>query len=96
MIFVKLVVGRDKITFLGQETSWDQLPVMVGEVPDRQHTVLELAMASEDLSVGHANRAKSKAFTLVEQYRFEYLSDVGIQPLGSGPSPNQRIPIGDE
>ncbi len=87
--FVRLVVGSDRMTFEGQETTWNALPGLLQEVPDRERTVLELAFPDE---VAHATTtqsealkrdAKDRAAKLAQEYGFAYLSSIGAHMLGS-------------
>jgi len=87
--FVRLVVGSDHMTFEGQETTWDALPGLLKEVPDREKTVLELAFPDD---VAHATTtqsealkrdAKDRAAKLAQEYGFAYLSSIGAHMLGS-------------
>ena len=59
------------------------------KVPDGSHTVLELAMAADEMTVP---RCPADAFAQAHQYAhdlgFEYLSDVGTKPLGTKGGPD--------
>ena len=90
--FVRLVVGMDQLTFQGQETTWDELPKLLGAVPDRAHTVLEIAIASDEISVGQRNSARNRASRMAHGHGFEYPSDIGVHPLGSKGTASQKVP----
>ena len=81
--FVLIVVGKDALTFEGKATTWDELPSLLEKVPDRGHTVLDIAMASDQLTVAVADAAQGRASHMVQQFGFEYLSYIGIHPLGT-------------
>jgi hypothetical protein len=90
--FVRLVAGKDRVTFEGKETTWEKLPGLLKEVPHRAHTVLELAMASDEVTLKDKDLAVSHAEWAAGQFQFEYLSFIGMQPLGSKGSPAQTLP----
>jgi hypothetical protein len=90
--FVRLVIGKDTMTFEGQEISWEDLPKLLEAVPDRENTVLEIALAPEDLSKETLDKA-IRGVRLASQFGFEYLSHIGVHPLGSkGSAPQPRKP----
>ncbi len=81
--FVLVVAGPGALTFEGQSTTWEQLPDLLAKVPDRAHTVLELAVSSDDFTMGQLNELQGRAQPLAKQFGFEYLSFVGIHQLGA-------------
>jgi hypothetical protein len=82
--FVTLVVGKDKMTFQGQEVDWEQLPTLLENVPDRPQTVLEIAVASNDIeSRDDWNKTLDRLTQLAFRYGFEYRSIIGVHPLGT-------------
>ncbi|MGD0387486.1 MAG: M56 family metallopeptidase [Tepidisphaeraceae bacterium] len=88
--FVMLVIAPDGgMTFQGTQTSWDKLPALLEQVPDRSHTVLCLAWTSNQVTVGQLNEAR--ASQLAQQFGFEYLSIVGEHPLGATGGPDKLI-----
>jgi hypothetical protein len=89
--FVQLVVGENRITFEGHEATWEKLPTLLEEVPDRKDTVLCLAVASEEISPEQRDEARGRASRLAREYGFEYLSFVGVHPLGSKGDASQII-----
>ncbi len=89
--FVRLVVGEDEMTFEAQTVTWDQLPALLEKVDRRADTVFELAVASQNLPLAKFIEAQGRAFKLVQQFGFEYLSDIGVHPLGSRGSPPAKI-----
>jgi hypothetical protein len=52
--------------------------------------VLELAVTSEDLPPEKSMKLKRQAIQLVLQFGLEYLSDVGVHPLGSKGTPSMN------
>ncbi len=98
--FVRLAVGKDEMTFQGEPITRDQLESRMAKVPDRAHTVLEVA-ATTDLNRagGEESYMKEKFFEiqdlarqLSKQLGFENLSFVGLRPLGSkGGQPPQTV-----
>ncbi len=90
--FVTIVLGEDKMTFQGQEVTWEQLPALLEQVPDRPQTVLQLAVTSRDIE----NRQDWKDTidrlgTLHSKYGFEYDSLIGVHPLGTKGGPSQLL-----
>lgn len=81
--FVRVVAGPDTMTFEGQPVTWESLPELLKEVPDRQHTVLEVAIASDEMTVKERDEAIAKVTALAQRFAFEYPSFVGVHPLGS-------------
>jgi beta-lactamase regulating signal transducer with metallopeptidase domain len=93
--FVRLVVGKDRITFEGKDITWKELPSVLEKIPNRDKTVFEIAVADKEMPLSKFDQAKSKAAKLVEQFGFEYLSYVGQHPLGSkagATGPKQQRP----
>jgi hypothetical protein len=84
--FVRMVVGLGELTFEGQSITWEQLPELLKKVPDRSHTVLELAVASDNFTMGQINELTHRARILSGEHGFEHLSFVGVHPLGSKPT----------
>jgi hypothetical protein len=90
--FVLLVVGPDRMTFEGQDTTWEELGKLLQEIPAREHTVLCLATASDsEVSPKQKDEARKRAGWLAQDLGFEYLSLVGVNPLGSKGGPSQII-----
>ncbi|MCI0539047.1 MAG: hypothetical protein L0Z50_27890, partial [Verrucomicrobiales bacterium] len=87
--FVRLVVGLNSLTFDGEETTWEQLPELLENVANRASTVLEIAVESDQFTLAQVNQAQTKAKALSDKFGFEYLSYVGVHPLGSKGSPSQ-------
>ncbi len=81
--FVRLVVGTTAMTFEGQPTSWEGVGALVAKVPDRNSTVLEVAVTSDQITVAQQNEWFQRAIALARQHGFEYASFIGIQPPGS-------------
>ncbi len=90
--FVRLVAGRDRLTFEGEPVTWDELPARLAAVPDRAQTVLEIAIATSDMTVRQEAEIKSRGWQLAREHGFEYGSYIGQHPLGSKGSPDQSIP----
>jgi hypothetical protein len=93
--FVRLVVGEDHMTFEGKDTTWEELPKLLQKVPNREHTALEVAIPSDEVTLQHKSSAVGRAERLARQSEFEYLSFIGVHPLGSKGSPPQRVPDTD-
>jgi beta-lactamase regulating signal transducer with metallopeptidase domain len=75
-----LVASNNKITFEGQETTWDTCAALLEKVPDRASTVLEVAIASDDITVRAMNDAIGRASALGRQLGFQYTSYIGVHP----------------
>jgi beta-lactamase regulating signal transducer with metallopeptidase domain/biotin carboxyl carrier protein len=58
----------------------------------RKTTVLELAKASDDVPDEVFDQASEHAHALVARHGYEYLSHIGVHPLGSSGSPSQFLP----
>ena len=84
-------MGKDNLTFEGTETTWEKLPALLEKVPNRGQTVLEVAMASDDMSVRLRDEADGNAIRMARRFGFEYLSYVGVHPLGSKGGPSQKV-----
>ncbi|MCI0539799.1 MAG: hypothetical protein L0Z50_31715, partial [Verrucomicrobiales bacterium] len=93
--FVRLVVGENKLTFEGKQTIWEQLPELLEKVSNRASTVLELAIESDRLTIAQLNDAQTRAGILSRKAGFEYLSYIGVQPLGSKGSPGSPRQAGN-
>ena len=97
--FVRLVVARNKMTFEGRETTWEDLPRLLKEIPDRPNTVLELAFPAEIMvsSTGQDHdltlEARAKAARLAQEHGFAYLSDIGLHMLGSRGTARFEAPL---
>jgi len=90
--FVTLVIGGDKMTFEGQEVTWEQLPALLEKVPNRPQTVLQLAMTSQDIeNRDNWNDALRRLGELHHRYGFEYPSLIGVHPLGTKGGPSQLL-----
>lgn len=89
--FVQLVVGQDRMTFEGEDTTWEKLPQALEQVPNRRRTALCLAIASDEVTPKQKGEARARAGRLVRVHGFEYLSHVGVHPLGSKSGPSQTI-----
>lgn len=89
--FVRLVVGKDGMTFEGQTTTLGELPALLEKVPHRSQTVLEIAIASDDLTYKQTAGVIGHAGTLAHRLGFEYASEIGVHSLGSKGSPTQKV-----
>jgi tRNA A-37 threonylcarbamoyl transferase component Bud32 len=85
--FVRLVADQTAMTFEGRPTSWDEVGALLATVSDRENTVLEFAVTSDQLTVAQQNEWFQKATLLARQRGFEYASFIGIHPLGSKGTP---------
>jgi beta-lactamase regulating signal transducer with metallopeptidase domain len=94
--FVQIVIGKDKMTFEGEDTTWEALAKLLEKVPNRQQTVLQLAMASDQMTVGEFFEAQARASDLARRFGFEYLSNNGVHPLGSkGSAPREVAAVSE-
>jgi beta-lactamase regulating signal transducer with metallopeptidase domain len=91
--FVRVVVDFNSINFEGRRSSIDQLQTLLSQVPDRSSTVLQIANASDELTIGRFNEVQFACSNLVRDKGFKYLSYVGKQPMDSKGSPDKFIPI---
>ena len=57
-----------------------------------KHTVLELAKAAEDVPEEAFNQAVGRAAELATKHGYEFLSEIGVHPLGSTGSKSQFLP----
>jgi hypothetical protein len=89
--FVALVVSANGLTFQGQPTTIDKLPGLLQAVPDRVNTVLELAYASDDVTMGRFSEVQNRASELATEYGFAYLSLTGQHPADYKGAPDQTI-----
>lgn len=90
--FVTLVIGEEKMTFQGQEVTWEQLPALLEKVPNRPQTVLQVAVTSEDLERREDwNKTLDRVGQLHHRYGFEYPSLIGVHPLGTKGGPSQLL-----
>ena len=71
------------MTFEGKPVTWDDIRDELKTVPDRANTALELAIGSEDVTIGQANKARATAMSLVREMGFQYLTEIGVHPMGS-------------
>jgi beta-lactamase regulating signal transducer with metallopeptidase domain len=92
--FVRMVVGLGALNFEGKSTTWEQLPELFAKVPDRTNTVLELAVSSDNYTMGQLSELQVRATLLSRSAGFEYLSFIGVHPLaslGSPAAPRQTV-----
>jgi beta-lactamase regulating signal transducer with metallopeptidase domain len=89
--FVRVVVGLKGITYQGREISRDQLPALLQQVQDPGRTVVEVAVASEDVTVGRLDEVEAVAGNEVQRLGFSYLSYIGKQDAHSKGSADQMI-----
>ena len=82
---VRLVVGQDALAFEGQRTTWDELPQLLQKIPQAQRgaTMLEIAVESNDITVGRFFEAQARASQLVKELGLSAVSFVGVHPLDS-------------
>jgi serine/threonine protein kinase len=81
--FVRLVLAADRMTFEGRPATWSNLNAMLQAVPDREHTVLEWAVNTDQITVQQQTEWMFKCGELAHRNGFEYASFIGIHPLGS-------------
>jgi hypothetical protein len=80
---VRMVVGPQKMTLDGEETTWEKAKETLSKLANRGELVLEVAVASDQMTLAQHNEALSKGLQLANALKFKYLSDVGVHPLGS-------------
>jgi beta-lactamase regulating signal transducer with metallopeptidase domain len=91
--FVRVVVDADVVRLQGQRVKLEELPAALGAVPDRSHTVLEIAYASDDVTMGEY----MKVFSAIANdstrglLGFKYLSQIGKQSADSKGSDDERV-----
>jgi hypothetical protein len=80
---VRIVVSPEKMTLEGKETTWEEAKKTLLELPNRGECVLEVAVASDQMTLKQQQDALGKGRALANELKFKYLSDVGVEPLGS-------------
>jgi len=91
--FVAVVVGIDSLNFQGKRTTFDELPMLLEQVPDREHTVLELAYYDGDVTIRRFNEVQFQLMELVTQFGFEYLSMTGEHPASYTGKPDRTVAV---
>ena len=81
--FVRLVIGKDRMTFEGSDVTWETLEPELKKVPSRADTALELSIANEEITIGQQNKARGMCIGLVNDLGFKYLTETGVHALGS-------------
>jgi hypothetical protein len=81
--FVRLVVGMDQMTFEGEPVTLGTLADEVRKMPDLSDTVLQVAVESDNVTVGRLHEAIGAAGNIVQQLGMRYVDDIGVHPLGS-------------
>ena len=84
---VRIVVSPEKMTLEGKETTWEEAKLELAKLPDRADLVLEVAVASDQMTLAQYKQAMAQASVLVKELNFKYLSDVGFHSLGSKAGP---------
>ncbi len=87
--FARLVLGKDKMTFEGQETTWDELPKIFEKFPDKENTVLQVAVTDDEAV---STKTLMRALNLVS-HGFKGGSYTGVHPLGTKGDPPTTIPV---
>ena len=82
-ILLYLVVGKDRMTFQGKDTTWDELAKLLEKVPASKNTVLHIARAPGEMTAEHWDQAVGRAIKLIKRFGFGNLSQIGVHPLGS-------------
>jgi len=91
---VRLVVGGGRMTFQGQEVTWDNLRGMLESLPNRPYTVFSVAKAEDDPPTDEQfNAAQRYADEFVATYGFEGRNVWGPRPLGDHPTCVQYVPV---
>ncbi|HTL30544.1 MAG TPA: M56 family metallopeptidase, partial [Tepidisphaeraceae bacterium] len=80
---VRIVVGTQKITLEGKKTTWEDAKKTLLDLPNRSEVVLEVAVASDEMTLKQHQDVITQGMVLANELKFKYLSDVGVQPLGS-------------
>jgi len=81
--FVRVVVDAQRMTFEGEDGSWETLDGLLNSVPDREHTVLEWAVPTTQITLQQQNEWTARFRKLAMNHDFEYSSYVGVHPFGS-------------
>jgi hypothetical protein len=90
--FVRVVLDGQQLTFESQATSWNQLESLLKAVPDRERTVLEWAITSDQITIQQQNEWSGRFTDFARRHGFAYASYVGIHPLGSKGGEPPRTP----
>jgi hypothetical protein len=91
--FVRLVIAKKEMTFEGARVTWDILPARLEALSNRHETVLELAVATESLSLAQLNETVARARKLSAQFGLDYVSYIGVERLGSRGSPPLKLAV---
>ncbi len=89
--FVRLVVDGDSVWFQGKKTAWGQVPELLKKVTNRKLTVLQIAMASGDVTIRQRDNGVIRAKLYAAKFGFEYPSEIGTHPTNSVGSPTQTL-----
>lgn len=81
--FLRMVVGRDRITVEGSETALDRLDAQFAKVAEPQHTVLEVAASDRDIEPTRYRNAGATAQQLCQRLGFREVRQIDPCPLGS-------------
>ncbi len=85
--FVRVVTSDEKMTFQGDEVTWDQLQDRLRQVSQREYTVLEHATTPA------GGGRQGELLKLSIELGFEYFSSVGVHPLGAVGSQSEEVPV---
>lgn len=91
--FVRVAVDGDSMRFEGERVDWEELAQRLATLPDRSHTVLELAFANEDIPLRQWNASRARVLQLSQLHGFEYFSEVGLHPVDSSGSPPEPTEV---
>jgi hypothetical protein len=86
-----VVVDFHAVSYQGRQITLEQLPALLDQVPDRGNTVLQVANASDDVTIGRFNEVQFRCSQLASDFGFKYVSYVGKQPADSIGSPDRTI-----
>ena len=86
---VQVLVSPTDISFHGKQTTWEELAGLLEKVPDRENTVLAMALTTDQMTVKVRNEAFAKLAELSKKYGFRYLSDTGVHAESAGPARTQ-------
>ncbi|MDB6034992.1 MAG: peptidase BlaR1 [Verrucomicrobiales bacterium] len=75
---VQVVVGTNSITFEGKETTWEELPLLLSRVQNRNQRILELAVNTDTLTLRQLNEAQAGVDRLRGESGFREMRYVGV------------------
>jgi hypothetical protein len=93
--YVRVVVDNGlSMSFQGQPTNLAALASQLQQIPDPPNTVIEIAYASDAVTMAEFNRVQSTCIGVVQQLHFKYLSNIGQQDMRSkGPADSMTVAV---